>query len=58
MYMNTNPSASPLLNEQDLATFMQSAYCLSAPYACMTRLKIDSFLMEVNYREDLFDVVF
>ena len=58
MYMNTNPSASPLLNEQDLATFMQSAYCLSAPYACMTRLKIDSFLMEVNYLEDLFDVVF
>ena len=58
MYTSTNPRASPLLNEQDLATFMQSAYCLSAPYACMTRLKIDSFLMEVNYLEDLFDVVF
>ena len=58
MYTSTNPCASPLLNEQDLATFMQSAYCLSAPYACMTRLKIDSFLMEVNYLEDLFDVVF
>ena len=58
MYTNTNPCASPLLNEQDLATFMQSAYCLSAPYACMTRLKVDSFLMEVNYLEDLFDVVF
>ena len=52
------PRASPLLNEQDLAAFMQSAYCLSAPYACMTRLKIDSFLMEVNYLEDLFNVVF
>ena len=48
MHMSTNPRASPLLNEQDLAAFMQSAYCLSAPYACMTRLKIDSFLMEVN----------
>ena len=58
MYTSMTPCASPLLNEQDLATFMQSAYCLSAPYACMTRLKIDSFLMEVNYLEDLFDVVF
>ena len=37
---------------------MQSAFCLSAPYACMTRLKIDRFLMEVNYLEDLFDVVY
>ena len=58
MYTNMDSRASPLLNEQDLATFMESAYCLSAPYACMTRLKIDSFLTEVNYLEDLFDVVF
>ena len=57
-HKSTNPCASPLLNEQDLAAFMQSAYCLSAPYACMTRLKIDRFLMEVNYLEDLFDVVY
>ena len=57
MHKSTNPCASPLLDEQDLAAFMQSAYCLSAPYACMTRLKIDRFLMEVNYLEDLFDVV-
>ena len=58
MHTSTTPSTSPLLNEQDLATFMQSAYCLSAPYACMTRLKIDSFIMEANYLEDLFDVIF
>ena len=58
MHKSTNPRASPLLDEQDLAAFMQSAYCLSAPYACMTRLKIDRFLMEVNYLEDLFDVVY
>ena len=45
-HKSTNPHASPLLNEQDLAAFMQSAYCLSVPYACMTRLKIDRFLME------------
>ena len=57
-HKSKNPCASPLLNEQDLAAFMQSAYCLSAPYACMTRLKIDRFLMEVNYLEDLFDVVY
>ena len=57
-HKSTNPHASPLLNEQDLAAFMQSAYCLSAPYACMTRLKIDRFLMEVNYLEDLLDVVY
>ena len=58
MHKSTNSRASPLLDEQDLAAFMQSAYCLSAPYACMTRLKIDRFLMEVNYLEDLFDVVY
>ena len=57
-HKSTNPRASPLLNEQDLAAFMQSAYCLSTPYACMTRLKIDRFLIEVNYLEDLFDVVY
>ena len=57
-HKSTNPHTSPLLNEQDLAAFMQSAYCLSTPYACMTRLKIDRFLMEVNYLEDLFDVVY
>ena len=57
-HKSTNPHASPLLNEQDLAAFMQSAYCLSTPYACMMRLKIDRFLMEVNYMEDLFDAVY
>ena len=58
MHKSTNPCASPLLDEQDLAAFMQSAYCLSTPYACMTRLKIDRFLMEVNYLEVLFDVAY
>ena len=58
MHKSTNPHASPLLDEQDLVAFMQSAYCLSAPYACMIRLKIDRFLMEVNYLEDLFDIVY
>ena len=37
---------------------MHSASCLSVPYACMTRLKIDRFHMEVDYLEDLFDVVY
>ena len=57
-HKSTNPRASPLLDEQDLTAFLQSAYCLRLPYACMTRLKIDRFLMEVNYLEDLFDVVY
>ena len=30
----------------------------TSPYACMTRLKIDRFLVEVNYLKDLFDVVY
>ena len=58
MHKSTDPRVSPLLDEQDLAAFMQSAYCLSAPYTCMTRLKIDRLPMEVNYLEDLFDVVY
>ena len=48
MHKSTNPHASPLLDEQDLAAFMQSAYCLSTPYACMTRLKIDRFLFQFS----------
>ena len=35
-HKSTNPRVSPLLNEQDFAAFMQSAYCLCSPYACMT----------------------
>ena len=57
-HKSTNPCVSPLLDEQDLAAFMQSAYCLRSPYACMTRLKIDRFLRKVNYLEDLFDIVY
>ena len=37
---------------------MQSAYCQRLPYACITRLKIDRFLMEINYLDDLFNVVY
>ena len=50
--------SSPLLDEQDLEAFMQSAYCQQLPYACMTRLKIDRFLMEIDYLDELFDVVY
>ena len=34
-HKSTNPRASPLLNEQDLAAFMQSAYCLSTSKLCL-----------------------
>ena len=57
-HKSTNTGSSPLLDEQDLETFMQSVYCQQLPYACMTRLKIDRFLMEINYLDDLFDVVY
>ena len=57
-HKSTNTGSSPLLDEQDLEAFIQSAYCQQLPYACMTRLKIDRFLMEINYLDDLFGVVY
>ena len=57
-HKSTNMGSSPLLNEQDLEAFMQSAYCQQLPYACMTRLKIDRFLMEIDYLDELFNVVY
>ena len=57
-HKNMNTGSSPLLDEQDLEVFMQSAYCQQLPYACMTRLKIDRFLMEIKYLDDLFNVVY
>ena len=57
-HKSTNTGSSPLLDEQNLEAFMQSAYCQQLPYACMTRLKIDRFLMEINYLDDLFGVVY
>ena len=56
-HKSTNTGFS-LLDEQDLEALMQSAYCQRLPYACMTRLKIDRFLMEINYLDDLFNVVY
>ena len=57
-HKSTNMGSSPLLDEQDLEAFMQSAYCQQLPCACMTRLKIDKFLMEIDYLDELFDVVY
>ena len=57
-HKSTNMGSSPLLDEQDLETFMQSAYCQQLPYACMTRLKIDRFLMETDYLDEFFYVVY
>ena len=57
-HKSMNTGSSPLLDEQDLEVFMQSAYCQQLPYACMTRLKIDRFLMEIKYLDDLFNVVY
>ena len=57
-HKSTNMGFSPLLDEQGLEAFMQSMYCQQLPYACMTRLKIDRFLMEIDYLDELFDVVY
>ena len=57
-HKSTNTGSSPLLDEQDLEAFMQSDYCQQLPYAYMTRLKIDRFLMEIKYLDDLFNVVY
>ena len=57
-HKSTNTGSSPLLDEQDFEAFMQSAYCQQLPYACMTRLEIDRFLMEIKYLDDLFNVVY
>ena len=57
-HKSMNTGSSPLLDEQDLEVFMQSAYCQQLHYACMTRLKIDRFLMEIKYLDDLFNVVY
>ena len=56
-HKSTNTGSSSLLDEQDLEAFMQSAHCQQLPYACMTRLKIDRFLVEIDYSDELFDVV-
>ena len=55
---STNTGSLPLLDEQDLEAFMQSNYCQQLSYACITRLKIDRFLMEIDYLDELFDVVY
>ena len=57
-HKSTNMGSSPLLDEQDLEAFMQSTYCWQVPCAFMTRLKIDRFLMEIDYLDELFDVVY
>ena len=48
-HKNTNMGSSLLLDGQDLEAFMQSPYCQQLPYTCMSRLKIDRFLMEIDY---------
>ena len=48
-HKNTNVGSSPLLDGQDLEAFMLSPYCQQLPHACMKRLKIDRFLMEMDY---------
>ena len=57
-HKNMNVRSSPLLNEQDYDVFMKSQYCLTLPFVCMTRLKINRFILEVEYLDDIFDVTY
>ena len=57
-HKSTNTGSSPLLDEQDHDAFMKSQYCITLPFVCMTRLKIDRFIMKVEYLDDIFDVTY
>ena len=57
-HKSTNTGSSPLLDEQDHDAFLKSQYCITLPFVCMTRLKIDRFIMEVEYLDDIFDVTY
>ena len=57
-HKSTNTGSSPLLNEQDHDAFLKSQYCITLLFVCMTRLKIDRFIMEVEYLDDIFDVTY
>ena len=52
-HKNINVGSSPLLDEQDYDAFMKSQYCLTLLFVCMTRLKIDRFILEVEYLDDI-----
>ena len=55
-HKSMNIGSSPLLDEQDYDAFLKSQYCLTLPFVCMTRPKIDRFILEVEYLDDIFDV--
>ena len=57
-YKSTNTGSSPLLDEQDHDAFMKSQYFITLPFVCMTRLKIDRFIMEVEYLDGIFDITY
>ena len=57
-HKSTNTGSSPLFDEQDYDAFLNSQYCLTLPFVCMTRLKIDRFILEVEYLDDIFDVTY
>ena len=54
---STNTGSLPLLDSQDLEAFIQSNYCQQLPYACMSRIKIGRFLIEIDYFDELFDMI-
>ena len=57
-HKSTNNGSSPLLNEQYHDAFLKSQYCITLPFVCMTRLKIDKLIMEMEYLDDIFNVTY
>ena len=53
-HVSTNTGSSPLLDDQDFAAFQRLEYCQCLPFACSTRLKVDRYLLEIEYLFDLF----
>ena len=53
-HISTSRGSSPLLDEQDDAAFQSSEYCQGLPFACSTHLKIDRYLLEIEYLFSLF----
>ena len=46
------------MDDEDYAAFQSSEYCKHLPYVCSARLKIDKYLLEMEYLYNLFSHVY
>ena len=57
-HVSTNTGPSPLLDDQDFVAFQSSYYCQCLPFASSTQLKIDWYLLEIEYLFNLFSATY